>query len=172
MIFLGDDAVPHIKKQRKNVIIDDGDEDIPFSAVRELYSYEAFVTDIDPISNIEEIKEHLKRKLGTNEVFLRPMSRSDATYLSFGVFCRSSRNNLDLRMPGLWPRNTRIYKWNSKGRAGRVSNPSNGRQIYHSSHGRQRSHNRSSYRQNQRNRSANNYRYRYPDQQRLHNQHV
>ena len=160
------------KRQRKNVIVDDGDEDIPFSAVRELYSYEAFVTDIDPTSNIDEIKEHLKRKLCTNEVFLRPMSRADANYLSFGVFCRSSRNNLDLRMPGLWPRGTRIFKWNSKGRVGRVSNHSSGAQNYHSTHGSQRRHNRSSYRQDQRNNSARNYRYRYPDQQRLHNQHV
>ena len=160
------------KKQRKNVIIDDGNEDIPFSAVRELYSYEAFVTDIDPISDIDQIKDHLKRKLGTNEVFLRPMNRPDATYLSFGVFCRSSRNNLDLRMPGLWPRGTRIFKWNSKGRGGRVGNQASGRQNHHSTHGRQRNHNRSSYRQDQRNNSANNYRFRYPDQQRLHDQHV
>ena len=106
------------KKQKKNIIIDDGDEDIPFSAKRELYSYEAFISNIDPFTEIEDIKRHLKRKLRTDEVYLKPMSKSDADYLSFGVFCRSTRDNLDLRMPGLWPRGTRIYKWNSKARVG------------------------------------------------------
>ena len=101
------------KKQKKNIILDDGDEDIPFSAKRELYSYEAYITNIDPLANIEDIKGHLKRKLCTDEVYLKPLSKTDADYLSFGIFCRSRRDNLDLRMHGLWPRGTRIYKWNS-----------------------------------------------------------
>ena len=161
------------KKQKKNTIIDDGNEDIPFTAMRELYSYEAFVTNIDPLSDIEDIKGHLKRKLCTDEVYLKPMSKSDAKYFSFGIFCRSRRDNLDLRMPGLWPRGTRIYKWNSKASVGRVGNQTTSNHSHHPSHGSQRSYpNGSSHRQGHQNMSANNYRYRSPDQQRLHDQHV
>ena len=156
------------KKQKKNIIIDDGDEDIPFTAKRELYRYEAFISNIDPFTDIEDIKGHLKRKLRTDEVYLKPMSKSDADYLSFGVFCRSTRDNLDLRMPGLWPRGTRIYKWNSKARIGRVNNHMTGNLTHHTARGSRRS---SQHGSTHRNNSANNYRYRYPDQQRLHDQH-
>ena len=160
------------KKQKKNIIIDDGDEDIPFSAKREIYSYEAFISNIDPFTDIEDIKGHLKRKLRTDEVYLKPMSKSDADYLSFGVFCRSPSDNLDLRMPGLWPRGTRIYKWNSKARVGRVNNHMTGNLTHHSARGSRRSSQHgSSHRQRHQNNTANNYRYRYPDQQRLHDQH-
>ena len=160
------------KKQKKNIIIDDGDEDIPFSAMRELYSYEAFISNIDPFTEIEDIKRHLKRKLRTDEVYLKPMSKSDADYLSFGVFCRSTSDNLDLRMPGLWPRGTRIYKWNSKARVGRVNNHMTGNLTHHFARGSRRSSQHgSSHRQRPQNNKANNYRYRYPDQQRLHDQH-
>ena len=144
---------------------------IPFSAVREIYNYEAFVTDIDPLTDIEDIKKHLQRKLCTDEVFLKPMSKQNANYLSFGVFCRSSRKDLDLRMPGLWPRRTRIFRWNSKARVGRVGNQTAGNQRRHPSRGPRRNHNRA-HSQGRRNNSADNYRYRYPDQQRLHDQHV
>ena len=126
------------KKLKKNIIIDDGDEDIPFSAKRELYRYEAFISNIDPFTDIEDIKEHLKRKLRTDEVYLKLMSKSDADYLSFGVFCRSTRDNLDLRMPGLWPRGTRIYKWNSKVRVGWVNNHMTGNLNHHTIRGTQR----------------------------------
>ena len=160
------------KKQKKNIILDDGDEDIPFSAKRELYSYEAYITNIDPLANIEDIKGHLKRKLCTDEVYLKPLSKTDADYLSFGIFCRSRRDNLDLRMHGLWPRGTRIYKWNPKARVGRVDNYAAGNSTHHPACGSHRSsQNRSSYRQRHHYNSENNYRYRYPDQQRLHDQH-
>ena len=164
------------KKQKKNIILDGDDGSIPFSAIRDLYKYELFVTSIDRDAKVENIKSHLIKKLGTNDISIKPMSKSTASYLSFGVFCRSESKDLNFKMPGLWPNGTRIYKWNTKGGDTRVNN------RVHSSQdqARSRSHNgvRSAhynqvYHGNEvrRNDYKDNYRYRYPDQQRLHDQH-
>ena len=59
---------------------------------------------------MEVIKNHVSRKLGTN-VFLTPLSKEGAPFLSFGLYCRSERDDLDFKMPNLWPDGTQIYKW-------------------------------------------------------------
>ena len=79
-----------------------------------MYKYEAFVTNIHPDADLNEIKGHIARKLDINDIFIKPMSRTGAPYLSFGLFCKSQRGDLNLKMRGLWPKYTKIYKWNSK----------------------------------------------------------
>ena len=158
------------KKQKKNIILDQGDEDIPFTATREFFKYELFVTNLSSEAKIEDIKSHLSKKLGTDDIFLKPMSKSAAPYLSLGVFCRSQRNDLDFRMPGLWPRNTMIYKWNSKGGDTRGSNLGVSYQGHSRYRGSPRASNRShlqGYQDNdgRRSNAANGYRYRTSDQQ-------
>ena len=165
------------KRQKKNIILNEGDEEIPFTATREFFKYELFVTNISPDARIEEIKSHLAKKLGTDDIFLKPMSKSAAPYLSLGVFCRSQRNDLDFWMPGLWPKNTMIYKWNSKGSDTRGSNQGVSYQGHSRYRGSPRVSNRSQpqgYQDNDSRRSnaANGYRYRTSDQQRLHDQYV
>ena len=165
------------KKQKKNIILDQGDEDIPFTATREFFKYELFVTNLSSEAKIEDIKSHLAKKLGTDDIFLKPMSKSAAPYLSLGVFCRSQRNDLDFRMPGLWPRNTMIYKWNSKGGDTRGSNLGVSYQGHSRYRGSPRASNRSHLQGYQdydgrRNNAANGYIYRTSDHQRLHDQYV
>ena len=70
-------------KKKRNVIFDDGNEDIPFSAGKDLFKYEAFVTNIEKGTNLSDIKCHAARKLQTSEIFLNPMSKPDS-YISFG----------------------------------------------------------------------------------------
>ena len=94
--------------------MEEGDEVIPFSAMRELCIYESFVTNIAPRTNIDEIKSHLKRKLCTDNISIKIMTKNDAPSISFGLFVRSERDTLDFKMPGLWPRGIRVYKWNTK----------------------------------------------------------
>ena len=48
-----------IKQNRQNVILDEGNRSIPFSAIKELHKYEVFVTNIHPTTNLEHIKRHL-----------------------------------------------------------------------------------------------------------------
>ena len=73
------------KKQKRNIILDEGEGNIPFSATREFYKYEAFVTNLRSDARIDAIKGHLVRKLGTDDVFIKQMSKSSAPYLSLGV---------------------------------------------------------------------------------------
>ena len=164
------------KKQKRNIILDDGDGPIPFSATRELYKYEMFVTNIARNSNVDDIKSHLIKKLGTDDVSIKPMSKSTASYLSFGVFCRSERDDLDFWRTGLWPKYTVIYKWNSKAGDTRANNRapsyqgqarSRGSQGARGSYYKQDKHSNNVRRVN----SGNTYHHRYPDQQRLHDQH-
>ena len=165
------------KRQKKNIILNEEDEEIPFTATREFFKYELFVTNLSPDARIEEIKSHLAKKLGTEDIFIKPMSKREAPYLSMGVFCRSQRNDLDFRMPGLWPRNTMIYKWNSKGGDTRGSNQGVSYQGHSRYRGSPRASNRShlqGYQDNdgRRNNAANGYIYRTSEQQRLHDQYV
>ena len=110
------------RKQRKNIILNEGDEEIPFTATREFFKYELFVTNLSADADIEKIKSHLVKMLKTDDIFIKCMSNPSAPYLSVGVFCRSQRNDLDFRIPGLWQRNTMIYKWKSMGEDTRTSN--------------------------------------------------
>ena len=125
------------------------------------------MTYITPESDLSVIKNHIANKLNTNEVFLKPMYKHGARYLSFGLFCRSERDDLDLRMRGLWPRGTMIYKWNSKagdtGASNRVT----------SLHTRRGPGDNRGSRLNiaQRN-SSDTYRLPSAEQRRLHSQHV
>ena len=163
------------KKQRRNIILDEDDGSIPFSATKDLFKYEMFVTSISRDSKVEDIKSHLITKLGTDDISIKPMSKYTASYLSFGVFCRSEKKDLDLKMPGLWPKGTRIYKWNSKAGDTRITNrvhSSQSQERSRGSNGGRGSYYRQDYHGNdvQRNDYKDNYRYRYPDQQRLNNQ--
>ena len=165
------------RKQKKNIILDEGDGNIPFSATRDFYKYELFVTNLSSDSRIEAIKSHLVRKLCTDDIFIKPMSKSSAPYLSLGVFCRSERKDLDFWMPGLWPKNTMIYKWNSKGGETRVSNHGGSYQGHsrpRGAPGSRISNQYQGYQENdgRRSNTATRYRHRTSDQQRLHDQHV
>ena len=154
------------KKQKRNVILDDGNEDIPFSAAKDLFKYEAFVTNIEKGTDLADIKRHASMKLQTNEIFLKPMSNPDASYISFGFFCRSERNDLNLKMRGLWPKYTRIYKWNSKARdAGASSRVTNSNRWQSSGYNQGSRINNSQYS------SSDRYILPNADQRRLHNQH-
>ena len=160
--------VPFLKKkQKRNVILDDGNEEIPFSAAKDLYKYEAFVANIDKRTNLTAIKNHAARKLQTSEIFLKPMSKPDASYISFGFFCKSERDDLDLKMRGLWPKGTRIYKWNSKARDTGASSRVTGPNIRGSAGG-----NHGSRFSNAQYNSPEGYRLPSAEQRRLHNQHV
>ena len=145
--------------------MDDGNEVIPFSAMRELYKYEAFVTNIAPQTKIDDIKMHLKKKLCTDNIFLKIMTKTDAPLISFGVLVKSERDTLNLMVPGLWPIGTRIYKWNSKAGDRRVVNPTSGTQGRPATGGLRGNNSNATQ-----NRAARPYRYPCPDQQRLHNQ--
>ena len=103
-----------MKRKKRNLIQDEGNEPIPFSAIRETNEYKAFVTHIHPDTDMNLIKRHISAKLGTN-VTLTPLSKQGASVLSFAVYCRSERDDLDLKMPGLWPLDTLVYKWRSNG---------------------------------------------------------
>ena len=47
--------------QKRNVILDDSDEEIHFSAIMDMYNYEAFVTNIHPDADLNEIKGRIAR---------------------------------------------------------------------------------------------------------------
>ena len=98
------------RNRRRNTILDDGGEDIPFTAVQKLYDYKLFVTRIAPNADIGRIKEHIRKKLGVN-VILKCVSKPSSEFLSFGLFCTTVNNKLDFKMRGIWPENTMIYKW-------------------------------------------------------------
>ena len=114
-----------------------------------------------PNANLEDIKRYVSGRLGT-QVTLKPLGNEGAACLSFGVFCETDRANVDLKMTGLWPTGTVIYKWNPKVRTPSKpgSRPAN------------------SYRRNIANVNRNNnsgtvgFKYRYADQNRLHSQYV
>ena len=89
-----------------------GDEAIPFSAIK-VYEYKAFVTHIRTDADLEVIRRHVSTKL-RSKVTLTLVSKQGAPFLSLRVHCISERDDLDLKMPGLWPDSTFIYKWRSK----------------------------------------------------------
>ena len=149
------------------MIVEEGDEVIPFSAMRELCIYEAFVTNIAPCQNIDEIKSHLKRKLCSDNISIKIMTKNDAPSISFGLFVKSERDTLDFRMPVLWTRGTRICNWNTKAGEERVFTQTTRYQGRSNTHGT-----RGNNYNGPQNSAVSNYSYPYPDQQRLHNQNV
>ena len=109
-----------IKKQKQNVILEDGDGDIPFSAMKEQYNYAAFVTNINPTADIGRIRSHITRLLtahdnSVRDISIRPMTMPGSSWLSFGLFCKSDKDDIDLQMTGLWPKGTKVNKWRFKG---------------------------------------------------------
>ena len=105
-----------------NIVGDDGDKNIPFSAIS-TNEYKVFVTNISPSANLNAIKNHICTKLKAR-VSLKLLSHPESAVLSFGLHCSSESTELDLNMPGLWPRGTRIYKWKSSMQNRRSSNQS------------------------------------------------
>ena len=108
------------------------------------------------------------------------MTKVGASCLSFGLFFSSEFDNLNMKMPGLWPVGTEIYKWdvNRRGYAGNRRNTGYGSNYQGSiSRNGQRHHyqaNRSNRgtQQRQFSQATRDYRYRSPDQQPLHDQYV
>ena len=90
------------------MILNDGGSEIPFTANKAIYKYEAFITNLSLNTDEDVMKAHISRTLGV-DVTLKPLRRAGITYLSFGLFFSSEFDNIDLRKPGLWPIGTGIY---------------------------------------------------------------
>ena len=155
------------------MVLDQGNVNIPFSAVKEINKYELYVTNLSLDTDLNVIKRHLRDKLKT-EVFLKPFKKEGALCLSLGVFFSSEFDNLDIKSPSLWPYGTAIYRWdanrrsigNGRNQPGSVSAQGNG----HPSSVNPRQN--SSQYQNKQRPYNGGYKYRFPDQQRLHDQYV
>ena len=113
-----------VKNTRLVAAEDTGDEDIPFSALREMYKYKAHVTNLSPSVAIDTISSHISSKLGV-KANIRIVSRLGARALSLFVMFSSDSDTLDLRMAGLWPRGTLVSKWNPS--SNKKSQPVHGR---------------------------------------------
>ena len=96
-----------VKNTKQVTVEDEGGVGIPFSALKELYKYKAFITNLSPDSNVDTIKSHINTKLGVNTL-LKTVSPEGAPYLSLILICTSDSDSLDLRKAGLWPRGTVI----------------------------------------------------------------
>ena len=160
---------PFIRKKRmENMIVEVGEEAIPFNAIKEIFKYEFFVTHIHPDEDIEVIKRHVCGKLGIDVIF-RCLSKRGAPWLSFGVFCSSESDSLDFKLPGLWPRGTMIYKWKQRTDTGRYVNHPSTNQGY-SATPQRGGGGRYQHRRRLQNNGPNMYKYPSADQQRLHDQ--
>ena len=103
---------------------EEGGAGIPFSALRELFRYKAYVTNLSPNTNIETIGRHINSKLEVN-TRIKTVSPSGAPHLSLILMFTSESDTLDLKMTGLWPKGTIIEKCiplNQRKRNGRRSN--------------------------------------------------
>ena len=69
-----------IKTQKRNIIEDEGGEDIPFSAIKPLNEYKVFATNIRADTNLETIKRHIGSKLRAN-VTIIPLSKQGAKFI-------------------------------------------------------------------------------------------
>ena len=170
----------YVRNNSRNIIRDEGENDIPFQASTNIHKYALFITNIALGTDVNVMKQWLSRKLNA-DVVLKSMSREGAQCLSFGLFFNSEHENLNMKMPGLWPMGTEIYKWveNREGlfgtrRNGNGRNNSRGgfsaRGQYHqtATHVAQ-NHPQG---QGQHRPGAGNFSYKYHDQQRLHAQYV
>ena len=120
----------YVRNNSRNIIMDQGESNIPFEASTKIHKYALFVTNIALGTDVKVMKQWLSQKLQT-DVVLKSMSREGAQWLSFGLFFNSEHENLNLKMPGLWPMGTEIYKWveNRDGYIGTRHN-GNGRNNY------------------------------------------
>ena len=144
-------------KLQKNVVLEEGSTNIPFTAVREIHKYELFVTNVSKETDVSIIKRHVSQMLGISDITIKIISKENAKCLSFGLFFSSDCDNLNVKMPGLWPGGTAIYKW-SPGRVVGANRQHEGRVSAQ----RQRDHRKPLRR---------DYRYNSRDQQLLHDQH-
>ena len=74
------------------MILEQGNTNIPFTAVRNMYKYELFVTNISCETGIDTIKQHISAMLGA-EVSIKLMSKAGASCLSFGLLFSSEFDN-------------------------------------------------------------------------------
>ena len=164
-----------IKKNKRAYIQDEGEDDIPFSAIQETFRFKAFISKISPNDDIGLINRHINRKLGVN-ANLKVVSQPGAPALSIILDCTTNTDSLNLRMPGLWPKGTCIVKWrpppsfNNNPRQGVNGTGQASGQNQHGRYGQQFNvnSNRSSTPQNVD--LGSNYVHRYPDQRRLNQQ--
>ena len=102
-----------VKKNKHTVVQDEGDGGIPFSAVKEVYRYKAFVSRLSPHSDVDAMTRYINDRLKVNAM-IKVVSKPNAPVLSVMLFCTSESNALDLKMPGLWPRGTLIDSFKPK----------------------------------------------------------
>ena len=131
-----------IKKNKRAYIQDEGEEDIPFSAIQETFRFKAFISKLSPNDDIGLINRHINRKLGVN-ANLKVVSKTGAPALSIILDCTTNTDSLNLRMPGLWPKGTCLVKWrpppsyNNNHRQGVNGNGQASGQNQHGRYGRQ-----------------------------------
>ena len=154
------------------MILEQGSNNIPFTAVRKMHKYELFVTNSSGETDTATIKRHISDNF-------QPMSKVGAQCLSFGLFFSSEYDNLNMKMTGLWPVGTEICKWdvNRSNYSGNRRNNGSGRNYQGGFSGHRNLNNssansRSGAQQGQYSQGTSGYRYRYADQQRLHDQHL
>ena len=169
-----------MKNNSLNIIRDERENDIPFEASANIHKYALFITNIALGTDVNVMKQWLSRKLNA-DVVLKSMSREGAQCFSFSLFFNSEHENLNMKMPRLWPMGTEIYKWveNREGHFGTRRN-GNGRNNSRGSFSAQGQYHQTTTHvaqnhpqgQGQHRPGAMNFIYKYPDQQRLHDQYV
>ena len=99
-----------MKKNKNAIVLKEGDVGIPFTAVRESYRYRAFVTRLSPDCNIEIMNRHIDTKLNVNAT-VKVVSKPGSPVLSIVLYFTSESDSLDLKMRGLWPKGTGVFKY-------------------------------------------------------------
>ena len=102
-------------RDKRNIVEDEGNEHIPFSAANKTYEYLVFVTNLNPTADLDAIKQHISAKLQA-KVFLTRTSKPGDSILSLRLYCIADSDDLDFKMPGLWHAGTRVCKWHQKTR--------------------------------------------------------
>ena len=113
-----------VKNSKQVTVVEEGGAGIPFSALRELHRYKAFVTNLCPNTNIQTICRHINSILGVN-CTIKAVSSLGVPHLSLILMFTSESDTLDLKMTGLWPNGTVIEKCipqNQRKRKGSRSN--------------------------------------------------
>ena len=150
--------------QKRSMILDQGSNIIPFSAVKDMHKYELFITNLSLDTDIEVMKIHISGKLGT-DISIKPMRKVGAKCLSIGLFFSSEYDNLNMKMPGLWPVGTEVYKWdiNRSSYSGNRRNHTRGSVSAHGQSHQSPGNDRQNDAQRRQNTSATSgYRRRYP----------
>ena len=170
----------YVRNNSRNIIMEEGESDIPFEASTNIHKYALYITNIALGTDVDVMRQWLSRKLQA-DVVLKKVSREGTQWLSFGLFFNSEHENLNLKMPGLWPKGTEIYKWveNRDGHFGTRRN-GNGRHNFRGGFSARGQYHQTTTNvpqnrpqgQVQPKPVANNFRYKYRDQQSLHDQYV